>query len=248
MSADRTGQKQRWLVAALGAGACVLAGVSIFRAPAVVPTPPAAPVRALEVKKVAEGRSALGEETALRDLTPLFLPTERNATLARLPTREPGKTFLDVDAPRRAVADAGWQADRALPEVVTMSGKPLKQARPLDLLDPAETDVSLAGFGRAERPVPASPARGAVVEVMALRDGRRLPAQTLGIEVPAPAKGWQPVEFFAAIGPAGLIGSLSLAAGSGVEEIDNFFRNYLAQSYRVGDRLAPGFYRITVTP
>jgi hypothetical protein len=45
-----------------------------------------------------------------------------------------------------------------------------------------------------------------------------------------------------------LIAPLTLTTRSGVEEIDNFYRNYLVRTYRVGERLAPGFYRITVAP
>jgi hypothetical protein len=56
------------------------------------------------------------------------------------------------------------------------------------------------------------------------------------------------MEFVAAVDPAGLVGPLVPTVRSGVEEVDNFFQNYLARTLRVGERLAPGFYRICVGP
>jgi hypothetical protein len=60
--------------------------------------------------------------------------------------------------------------------------------------------------------------------------------------------GWAPVEFVARVDAAGLVGPLVVTERSGLEEVDVFFANYLARTLRVGERLAPGFYRICVGP
>lgn len=251
MTLDESGARQRWLAAAIGA--CVLAGaaVSIFRTPMVEHAPPAPSVPPLELKRVTAENGALAEEALMRDLTPLFLPTERNASLARLPAREPGKTFLDAAAPHLGVAGADWRIDEALPPVAKINDKPAGKVAPLDLLHPNETDLSLGGFGRTEVKVPALGTRGAIVDITNLRDGRRESSHEIKINVDVPSvapKGWQPVEYTAAVGSAGLVGQLTLVTTSGIDEVDSFLRIYLARTFRVGERLAPGFYRITVTP
>lgn len=249
MTLDDAGARQRWLAAAIGA--LVLAGAagSIFRKPTIESAPLASPAPPLELKKVTAENGPLAEEALMRDLAPLFLPTERNASLARVPTREPGKTFLDAATPNLGVAGSNWRINEALPPIARINGKPAGEVAPLDLLHPSETELSLGGFGRTEAKVPALATRGAIVDVTNLRDGRRQPPHEITADLPPAAlKGWQPVEFTAAVGAAGLVGQLTLVATSGSDEVDRFLRIYLARSFRVGERLAPGFYRITVTP
>jgi hypothetical protein len=52
----------------------------------------------------------------------------------------------------------------------------------------------------------------------------------------------------AAIDPTGLAAPLTITTRSGVDEVDAYFQNFLARTLRVGERLAPGFYRISVGP
>jgi len=251
MTLDEAGARQRWIAAALGALVLAGATVSIFRTPAIESAPLASPRPPLELKKVTAESGALAEEALMRDLTPLFLPTERNASLARSPTREPGKTFLDAATPNLGGAGANWRIYEALPPVAKINDKPAGEVAPLDLLHPNETEPSLAGFGRAEIKVPALGTRGVVVDIASLRDGRRQSSHEIQINVDVASvalKGWQPAEFTAAVGTAGLVGQLTLVTSSGSDEVDSFLRIYLARTFRVGDRLAPGFYRITVTP
>jgi hypothetical protein len=59
---------------------------------------------------------------------------------------------------------------------------------------------------------------------------------------------WAPLEFLATVEAAGLVAPLTLTGRSGVDEVDAFFRNYLVRTFRLGERLPPGFYRITVSP
>jgi len=52
----------------------------------------------------------------------------------------------------------------------------------------------------------------------------------------------------AAVDPAGLVGPVVPTVRSGVSEVDDYFARYLEETLRVGQRLAPGFYRISVGP
>lgn len=223
--------------------------VSLFRVPPVMPSPVMPAARGVHLQKVSGRESTLSEETILRDLSPMFLPTERNATLRKLPVREPGRTFLEIEAPKLGMPDGSWRFDRTLPPIATLNGIPLNQATPLDHLEAAAWEVNVAGFGRDRARIPTVEPRGALIEVVRERDGQRVMSDELEPKVLPPTnKLWQPVEFLAVVAPAGLAVPLSVRVRSGVEELDIFFRNYLSRTYRIGDRLAPGFYRITVAP
>lgn len=243
---DRT----RWLIAALGA-TVVLGGLLVlFR----IPAPPAArppvikPVKSVQIAQPGPADPLLQEETEIRDLRPLFLPTRRNAALPE-PRREAGRTFLDNEDLKLSYAEADLNVVRSLPPVATISGKPVTGAEAVDALATPGIGATLLGFGR--QPVELSPFadRGGFVEVVATRDGRRVLVQALGPEARPPgAKAWVPLEFLAAVDAAGLVSPLVLTEGSRVEEVDAHFKNFLTRTFRVGERLPPGFYRITVAP
>ena len=66
--------------------------------------------------------------------------------------------------------------------------------------------------------------------------------------LPAGQPDWQPAEFLIAVTPAGLLGRPVETVSSDVEDVDVFFRDYLARTLRLGERLPPGFYRVVVGP
>src|SRR5687767_6973598 len=124
--------QQRWLIA--GAVAVTLAGILLILIPAprfsaITPRPSAHPV---ELQRIAATDVASSDEAALRDLAPLFLPTVWNASGARMPQREPEKTFFDRETERFSFSETGWSIDLAL--VVTLNGKPVGAAEPRDVL------------------------------------------------------------------------------------------------------------------
>jgi hypothetical protein len=59
---------------------------------------------------------------------------------------------------------------------------------------------------------------------------------------------WEPAEFSAVVDITGLVAPLATVSSSRVEEVDNHFKNYLARTFRIGERLRPGLYRVTVGP
>lgn len=223
-----------------------------FNAPALPSRPTAAGrshATAVELKKVTSENAPLSEETVMHDLTPLFLPTSRNASLRRLPQREPGRTFWDNEALKLGLAETGWNYGKDLRPVATINHRPVSEAGPIDALIAITPAPALAGFGRSELAVAELRPRGAFVEVVAAGTGRRVIGIALPVEARPPTdKVWRPLEFMAAVEPAGLVAPLALTARSGVEEVDVYFQKYLARTFRVGERLLPGFYRITVAP
>lgn len=243
------GEKRRWILAVAFAAPLVAGVLALFRAPKQTAPAPTAEVRApVQVARPGRADPLLTEETELRDLAPLFLPTERNASLPP-PRREPGRTFLDDESPKYRFTDVELQLAKGLPPAAAINGKPAGAAEPVDAFAPQVAGASLAGFGRRRVELAALPARGGFVEVVVAGTGRAVLREKLPPEGRPPGeKAWGPVDFLAVVDAAGLASPLIVTEGSRVEEVDAFLGNYLTRAYRVGDRLAPGFYRITVAP
>lgn len=242
--------RTRWVIA--GTGALVLVGALtlLFRLPQQesFPRPAAKRPPAVQMARPTEADVVLKDEALIRDLRPLFLPTAFNATLPE-PRREPGRTILDDEKPRWDFAEAELGISRDLPPVAILNGRSAEKARASDVLAAADVGVGLMGFGRAGRILEPLKPRGGFVEVVAVATGRQVLAESLPAAYgPAGGKTWEPMELFAAVDAAGLAAPLVVTAGSRVEEIDAHFRKILAQTYRIGERLTPGFYRIVVGP
>lgn len=254
MHASLAGAKQRWTVATLVGAVLVVALLGLFRLPPaqVLPPPGWADTRPVVKHSVRVATSAdelLKDETELRDLRPLFLPTERNAMLPQL-EREPGRTFLDDQTVKLTFSETNLSLARDLPPVGVLQGKPADQAGPPELLASEASAISLLGFGRNDLPLKPVEPRGGFVEVVADATGERVFATLLG-PADAPPRGekpWAPLEFRARVGAAGLAAPLVVTTSSGVEEIDAHFREFLSKTYRLGERLEPGFYRVIVAP
>jgi hypothetical protein len=145
--------------------------------------------------------------------------------------------------------DSEAQVSKDLPPVVTLDGKPMETALPVDALSPFEAGFTLQGLGRTEAAITKFTPRAGHLEVTALADGSRVLGLELPVEGQPPVeKSWAPVEFIAVTDAAGLVSPLVVTSGSRVDEVDSHFRSYLADNFRLGDRLAPGFYRVTVSP
>ncbi|MES2693719.1 MAG: hypothetical protein V4773_09615 [Verrucomicrobiota bacterium] len=253
-AANRANAKLCWAIAAASGVAVAAVVVTTFRVPERGNPAPERAVHGVVLRRVDAGAEALSGEAALRDLTPLFLPTERNADLTRVRPREVRPSFLEIKTVRPALADAGL-LDLDLPPAVTLNGREIKNSAPTDkqlalnYLEESAIELLAAGFGRNPVQVGEMAPRGGFVEIVSARDGRRLIGERLDSKVRPPTdKVWQPVEFLATVGAAGLVAPLLPTVRSGVTEVDDFFRNYLARTYRVGERLPPGFYRIIVAP
>ncbi|MBL9208916.1 MAG: hypothetical protein JNL92_00525 [Opitutaceae bacterium] len=247
------GTQQRWFVA-VGVAVVVMTAfvalVNVAPAPVLLISPlnnqPGRPT--VKIARPDETDALLKEESELRDLRPLFLPTDRNVALPD-PRLEPGRTMLDSEGLKRPGSDPEVQLGAELPPVATIGGKPAGDAGAIDAFDAEAASAGLLGFGRkAREPVPFRP-RGGFIEVTAWADGRRLQAEDLPVEARPPnERPWSPLELIAVIDRAGLASPLVVTEGSRVEEVDLHFKNFLTSSYRIGERLPPGIYRIVVAP
>lgn len=217
-------------------GASVLLLVALYVR---LPQPP--PIESLPPKRASVGlvdRVAI-QGTMLRDPTPLFLPTEFNSSRKDYRPKEPGGAF------------AGFPAELTFKESELMLHLPAAAAIPAS---PAEALVGdppgapFLGFGRTDLAVEPLDPRGAYVEVVASGTGRVVFGFAVKDAQPPATAPWKPMEFLAAVDAAGLVGPLVLTVHSNVAEVDAYFGRFLAENLRIGQRLEPGFYRISVGP
>jgi hypothetical protein len=244
MSARTEGSKRRWGISAAIAAAAMLILLPLFRAPKILATSQVEPRVAARGKQFVTVTPGRHGELALRDLAPLFLPTSYNAAPTEPLAREPALNVFDADTTKLnfGETDPGLQ----LPTPLHAPGTPAEVL--------ADSPAPLAaGIGRTDAKLPTALPHGAYLEVFAASSGESVLIQTLDPSagpkaVDRPVPDWRPLEFMAAVDPSGLVGQLVLTTGSGSEDVDNHFRNYLARTFRIGDRLTPGFYRIVVGP
>jgi hypothetical protein len=177
--------------------------------------------------------------TMLRDPSPLFLPTEFSSSRKDYMPSEPGGAFAGFPA-KPIFADA--ELSLHLPSETSIPRSPA------DALVGEPPDDPYIGFGRKDLQVQALAPRGAFVEITDAGNGRSVFAQAVDDAHPPESVAWKPMEFMAAVDASGLVGPLVLTEHSDVAEVDAYFGRYLAETLRVGQRLAPGFYRISVGP
>lgn len=246
MQPARTG----WMVAGGVAAVVLLAVLALFRFPGGTETLPAptAPSKPLVQMRDTSTDTALKEEAEIRDLRPLFLPTDFNVSLPE-PRREPGRTFLDNETVKWRYSESELTLARELPPIATLNGKPAAEVKPVDALEVERAGPAALGMGRWPFVLPETSGGGGRLEVVATASGTSVLSERLPEDArPAGGKPWEPLELIAMVDAAGLAAPLTVTASSRVEEIDAHYRNYLARHYRIGERLPPGFYRLIVAP
>jgi len=62
------------------------------------------------------------------------------------------------------------------------------------------------------------------------------------------ADNWRPLELAAVVDAVGLVGAVMIVQSSGVEAVDEFFRDYVMSQLHLGERVGPGVYRILAGP
>ena len=233
--AAKSGARRAWAWAS-GAGLLFLVGVALLVRVPPPPPPPAAEAPGSPVGIV--DPQTIGS-SMLFDLTPLFLPTEYNSSRKDYVPREPGSSFQGF-AFKKTFVDSGLKLRLGPPVTVP--------ANPAEALVGDPPGAPFLGFGRTDLGVSPVPSRGAYVEIVDAGSGRKVFGQPLTDAKPPAAAPWKPMEFIAAVDASGLVGPLVPTERSGVVDVDDYFRRFLADSLRVGERLSPGFYRISVGP
>ena len=182
----------------------------------------------------------LRERADLFDPTPLFFPTEWNYGQRPLPAslrRQPGQVFASFD-PKPTFTEQ--ELKLTAPETA------LAPEGPAGVLAQG-IEAPFAGFGHVDVAREPIPERSGFVEVRGFTGDKPIIEQAL-VGVAVPRQDYSPIEFIIAISAAGVIGDPVLASGSGWEEVDSFFRSYLVKTFRVGERLSPGQYRVLIGP
>jgi hypothetical protein len=244
------GPARRWLPAVAAGFVLIFLAAALFRPqpplPAGPPAPPRPSVRLVRSSArdadLPGGGDIASEDAALHDPTPLFLPTRWSSAQKELPGLPSEGSFTGY-APRLVFAEDRLGLD------LEPAGPPMRAADALR--EGPQGSNPLIGFGRTQAPVPALGPRLARVCAADVRTGRIVFEESIPDAPGAPAElrtgAWEPLEFMAAVDAAGLVRPLVAAARSGTAA-DSFFLGYLSGNFRIGDRLAPGFYRIWVGP
>jgi hypothetical protein len=180
----------------------------------------------------------LRERAELLDPTPLFFPTEWNYGLqpGRIASlQQPGQVFGSFE-PKLTVKEQNMAPFR-------LESAPVPE-KLSDVLSQG-SEASFDGMGQIDRQRSTLPVRAGRVEVRSLKTGNLVIEQSL-TGISPPRADFAPVEFLVTVSSAGIVGDPVLTSGSEGEDVDNFFRDYLVRSYRLGERLLPGQYRVLV--
>lgn len=187
------------------------------------------------------GNPVVSEQLEYLNPEPLFMPTAWNAGVQPLPSelrRQPDQAFQSFDP------QMTFSSNRLDPVFTPPS---LAPEEPLQALDIGGSP-RFATIGRRE-PARVSLEREAFIEVRRVGDGGLVHAAPLsGLPASIREVPWAPIRFLVAVNEVGLVGSPMVEIGSGNTEIDDAIQAFLGFDYRLGNRLVPGFYRVTVGP
>ena len=203
-----------------------------------------APIRPPFVRLVGAGTAndnrVLRERAELFDPTPLFFPTEWNygqQPLLENLRRQPGRIFGSFE-PKLTFADQSLK-----PYGAEFVPPPEKLS---DVLAQGN-EAPFSGIGQIDMAATPLSGRAGFLEVRVFGAAKPILEQALNLGS-VPRMDYAPLEFLVVISPAGLVGEPLLAIGSGWDEVDTFFRAYLVKTYRLGERLNHGRYRVLVGP
>ena len=186
------------------------------------------------------GDEILRERARYLDPTPLFFPTEWNyghVALSDDMKRQPGQIFELLDA--KFIFDDQMTKSYGA-EQNQLSGR-------LSDVAASGSEAPFAGIGRVEITPPVLSDRDGFLEIENLKDGKTIVSQALEA-IPGIRPDFAPLEFLVSVSPGGLVAEPILINASGREEMEVLLRTYLAKSFRVGERLEPGKYRVLIGP
>ncbi len=200
------------------------------------------PVELISFENAPDSRTE-GEGMSLRDPVPLYLPTPMNSghteALAFDGRGEPVAAFRNYPASLN-FSDAGLRVDFPAPVAV-----------PSGVVEAIQVDQGARMFqyvGRRRNELPGVEPRLGYLEVARADDGTTVFAEVLPSVAEAPASDWGPLDMVVAVNTSGLIGTPVVTQSSGSARFDAWLPGYLANSFRIGQRLHPGIYRISLGP
>ena len=231
-------KKRVWVSLAFAVGSIGSWWLWTSSAVLVMPAKPTAnrPSVVLATNMKGSGDSALREQAEYLDPTPFFFPTKWNFAPENI-IRQPGQIF-DWIEPKLVFSEQN---------IKSYSAEPVIGAANLAEIVKSGNEAPFAGMGEREVSPVVLGERGGFLEISSLREGKTVIAQKLE-KIPGVDSDFSPLEFLVSVGPIGLTTDPILMSGAGREEIEVFLRTYLAKSFRVGERLAPGRYRVLIGP
>jgi hypothetical protein len=230
-------ERRIWLIAGAGALLALIFVLWLFSRS---PEPPRAAALPRPGPALGLG-SRTTDEAELLDPTPLFLPTRWNVQPQHLPAgvaREPGAAFAAFNP--KLLYDKDILA-LSFPAVVATP------TRPVEALAVGASPRPLLGLGRVDFAAEPLAVRGGFAEVSAAGTGETVLAQALPGAAP-PAGDWAPLEFLVGVNAMGLVGPPQLVHSSGNGAVDGYFRAFLAENFRLGARLRPGLFHVSIGP
>ncbi|HEY4300076.1 MAG TPA: hypothetical protein VGM73_04330 [Candidatus Didemnitutus sp.] len=209
-----------------------------------LPTVVVAPPKTAFVKLVNGDREGadrvIAEQAEYFDPTPLFIPTSHNYGQGPLPARvvrQPGQIFNDIPPyltfRERTLANYAFSYQSAAASVP-------------DVLEQGN-EAPFVGFGQVDGTWSPISQRVAYISVKALKTGETVFGRSLP-DLKLPRAEFAPMDFLALVDNSGFVGEPLMTSGSGSEEIDGAVRDYLMRKLRLGDRLPPGRYVVSVGP
>lgn len=237
----RPGITQGWLIAGVVAAGVVALVVALFRAPDARPIEPSN-ATPQSVTLAPDTDALLSEEAAMRDPTPLFLPTEFNAS---------GSAWSPETRRELLSSFGGYEPKLRYREANVSLGMPPAVQVPQKAADAFGTDRPVRpflGLGRSNDRAAPLATRSAFVEVAAAGDGQLIIAQPIADARPPADAAWQPLVFLLAVDASGVVGPPVLTESSRVAAVDSYFEGYVIRVLRIGERLGPGLYRVGIGP
>lgn len=247
-SRGRNGQSvSRWTVSVVLAMGVHAAAVLVLQTPAIEIGQ--AKSRATTIEwlgpQAATTETLIGEQLALFDNAPLFLPTNWNYAVIQdpAPYSNASTAFFPDFGNKFAFETEG--------SPTTAIKMPATYATSLDAVREFHWPY-LSTFGRVDRTPVDLPARVAWIEVRSIDSGRLVLSRPVSAES-APEAGnwpdWRPFNLLFDINELGVVSEPLVAPpGSQAEEIDAFFRRFVKRGLQPGLLLAPGYYSATIGP
>lgn len=232
---------------AVSAGAllAVVGLVALVRPPALPSADDPETAKSVEVLPVqdARGGPGLAEGMGLRNPVPLYLPTHMSAGQSEA---------LSADRRLEPVAAfRNYPANLNFPETGLRVDFPAAVPVPSNVMEAIDADRgrhAFQYFGRRDLEVVRPVSRLGFVEVARADDGVTVLVAELPAVSGAPEADWGPVDMVVAVNASGLVGLPVVTQSSGSARLDGWLPGYLAQSFRIGQRLSPGIYRISLGP
>lgn len=189
--------------------------------------------------KQSNQEQVLSDQALIFDSEPIFLPSDWNSSPKILDKEEDEPLFKNF-APHIALYD--------YKTLFTGIDQGLSSLSSIDILNSRFINP-FNGIGQQSVDFSPLKIRTAFVSIKSLNDFEIVQSYEID-EKPdfeISAELWTPIEFLLIVDESGPITPLLITEGSGIEEIDNFFKSYVSKQPKLNS-LSAGYYEISVSP